>query len=228
MKHAGKAQTAALKLIGTSLLLLAAIVGAALIAKFFGNIVLAMTSTLLVIWLIFVGFTLYFFRDPEAKVPAGKGLILSPAHGTVDVIDETTIKEFGGEKCKRISIFLNVFNVHVQQSPVSGKVTYLKHTSGLFLNALKTESAEHNENVMISFEPAGRAGEKIGVRLIAGLIARRIIPWVNVGDDVEGGQRISLIQFGSRVDVYLPPGYQIRAKLGDKTVGGETILAVKE
>jgi phosphatidylserine decarboxylase len=227
MKHSGKATHAALKLIGTSLILLLAIVGAGVIAKFFGGLVIALASTLVVVWLIFVAFTLYFFRDPEAVVPEGKDLVVSPAHGTVDVIDETAVSEFAGEKCQRISIFLNVFNVHVQQSPVAGKVTYLKHTSGLFLNALKTESALHNENVLIAFVPLGRLNEKIGVRLIAGLIARRIIPWVNVGDGVAAGERISLIQFGSRVDLYLPLDYKIRAKIGDKVVGGETIMAAK-
>ena len=228
MKHSGKAQKAAFKLIGVSLLLLLAILGAGLLARYVGNSIFYRTTTLITIWVLFVGFTLYFFRDPSPKVPSGKDLVVAPAHGTVDVIDEANVREFNGEKCKRISIFLNVFNVHVQQAPVSGKVVYLKHTSGLFLNALKAESAEHTENVMITFEPNGRANEKIGVRLLAGLIARRIIPWVKVGEDVGAGERISLIQFGSRVDVYLPMNYEIRAKLGDKTVGGETILAARK
>jgi len=123
---------------------------------------------------------------------------------------------------------LNVFNVHVQQAPVGGKVIFLKHTSGLFLNAMKTDSATHNENVLIGFSPSENTIEKIGVRLIAGLIARRIIPWVNVNDEVAAGERISLIQFGSRVDLYLPLDYKIRASIGDKVVGGETIMASKE
>jgi phosphatidylserine decarboxylase len=228
MNHSGKAKQAALKLIIASFILLAAILAAALLGKFLGGLIWAMAVPLFIIWLLFIGFTLYFFRDPEAKVPAGNNLVVSPAHGTVDVIDEINVREFNGEKCKRISIFLNVFNVHVQQSPVTGKVTYLKHTSGLFLNALKTESAEHNENVMIAFEPNGKPTDKIGIRLIAGLIARRIIPWVQVSDNVAAGERISLIQFGSRVDVYLPLHYKIVAKIGDKTVGGETIIATRE
>jgi phosphatidylserine decarboxylase len=228
MKHEGKAQKAAFKLIVASLLLLLAIIGAGLIGKFLGSVIVGAATGLFVLWLLFIGFTLYFFRDPTAKVPAGKDLIVSPAHGTVDVIDETTVREFGGEKCKRVSIFLNVFNVHVQQAPVSGKVTYLKHTSGLFINAMRSDSAEHNENVLITFEPAGKPNEKLGIRLIAGLIARRIIPWVAVGDSVAAGERVSLIQFGSRVDVYLPLYYQVKVRLGDKTVGGETIIAAKE
>lgn len=228
MKHAGKAQQAALKIIGASFILLLVILAAGFMGRFLGGVIIAAASILFLLWILFVLFTLYFFRDPSPKVPEGKNLVVSPAHGTVDVIDETTVNEFGGEKCKRVSIFLNVFNIHVQQAPVSGKVTYLKHTSGLFLNALKTESAQHNENVLIAFEPSGKPLEKIGVRLIAGLIARRIIPWVVVGDDVPAGERISLIQFGSRVDLYLPLHYQVRARIGDKVIGGESILAAKE
>ncbi len=227
MKHSGKASQAALKLIITSLVLLVAILAAGLIAKFLGGIVLALASALVFIWLIFVLFTLYFFRDPNPTVPSGKNLVVSPAHGTIDVIDETSENEFIGGKCKRVSIFLNVFNVHVQQSPVAGRVAFLKHTSGLFINAMKTDSAVHNENVLIGFLPSENPAEKIGVRLIAGLIARRIIPWVAVNDTVAAGERISLIQFGSRVDLYLPLNYTVRAKIGDKVVGGETIIAAK-
>ena len=116
----------------------------------------------------------------------------------------------------------------MQQAPIAGKVTYLKHTSGLFLNAMKTDSATHNENVLIGFVPAENPAEKIGVRLIAGLIARRIIPWVRFGDEIAAGERISLIQFGSRADLYLPLHYNIRTKIGDKVVGGETIVALKD
>ncbi|MBA4149214.1 MAG: phosphatidylserine decarboxylase [Verrucomicrobia bacterium] len=228
MKHAGKARSAAVKLIGASFILLVVILGAGLLGKILGGIIWAFAVPLVIVWFLFVAFTLYFFRDPSANVPQNQSAIVSPGHGTVDVIDETTVSEFAGEKCKRISIFLNVFNVHVQQAPVTGKVTYLKHTSGLFLNALKTESAEHNENVMITFEPSGKPNDKVGIRLIAGLIARRIIPWVTVGDEVAAGERISLIQFGSRVDVYLPLNYKISTKIGDKVVGGETIIALKE
>jgi phosphatidylserine decarboxylase len=228
MKHTGKAAQAAFRLIGASFILLAALLAAGLIAKFLGGLVIGLASALVFIWVLFTAFTLYFFRDPTPRVPSGKNLVVSPAHGTVDVIDETSESEVMGGKCKRVSIFLNVFNVHVQQSPIAGKVAFLKHTSGLFLNAMKTDSATHNENVLIGFIPSENSTEKIGVRLIAGLIARRIIPWVSVGDDLSAGERISLIQFGSRVDLYLPLDYKIRANIGDKVVGGETIMASKE
>jgi phosphatidylserine decarboxylase len=228
MKHKGKASQAAQKLVIASFILLAALLAAGFIAKFLGGIVLALAGLLIFLWIIFVCFTIYFFRDPEANVPTGQNLLVSPAHGTIDVIDEITETEFIGGSCKRISIFLNVFNVHVQQSPVEGKVAFLKHTTGQFLNAMRSDCALHNENVLIGFVSAENPGEKIGVRLIAGLIARRIIPWVIVNDEIARGERISLIQFGSRVDLYFPVNYTVRAKIGDKVVGGETILASKD
>lgn len=170
-------------------------------------------------------FCLWFFRDPERKPPNDTSLAVSPADGTVTLVDEVEEEQFFKRRMKRISIFLSVFDVHVQQSPVAGQVTYLKHTPGLFLNALKTESAAHNENVLIGFNSASPAGAKVGVRLITGLIARRIIPWVQPGDDMAKGERIALIQFGSRVNLYLPLNSELTVKLGDRVVGGETVVA---
>ncbi len=226
MKHSGKASHAARKLLLVTFIGLLVILGVGVAAKFIGSMVAFLASGLFLVWVLFAIFTLYFFRDPSANAPAGAGLLVSPAHGTIDVIDETTEPQFMGGTCKRVSIFLSVVDVHVQKAPVAGKVIFLKHTIGKFLNAMKTDSALHNENVLIGFESSDR-GEKIGVRLIAGLIARRIIPWISVGDDVGRGERISLIQFGSRCDLYFPPDYQIRVRLGDKAIGGETILAAK-
>lgn len=224
MKHSGKARQAAQKFVRWSFsVMVAALVGLYLARPHF-VLYQVVGETAFGLAGIFLVFTLYFFRDPDARVPAGPGLVVSPGHGTVDVIDETTEAEFLGGRCRRISIFLSVFNVHVQNAPVAGTVKYLKHRPGKFLNALKTESAAENENVLIGFETANPAG-KVGVRLIAGLIARRIIPWVAEGDTPARGERISLIQFGSRVDVYLPPETTVAVKLGDKVVGGETVLA---
>jgi phosphatidylserine decarboxylase len=173
-------------------------------------------------------FTLYFFRDPDARVPAGANLVLAPGHGKVDVIGTTSEPAFMGGECQRVSIFLSVFDVHVQNAPVSGKVAYYKHTTGQFLNALKAESAIYNENVLLGFEAGEPRGQKVGVRLIAGVIARRIVPFVQQGDEVARGDRIGLIQFGSRVDVYLPRNARIKARLNDHVVAGETVLAVFE
>jgi phosphatidylserine decarboxylase len=175
---------------------------------------------------LFAVFTIYFFRDPNPHVPAGTNLVLAPAHGKVDVVGMGMEPNFMGGECQRISIFLSVIDVHVQNAPVSGKVSWFKYTTGQFLNALKAESAVHNENVLLGFEASEPRGQKVGVRLIAGVIARRIVPFVQLGDVVVRGERISLIQFGSRADVYLPLNAKIKVKVDDRVVGGETVLAV--
>src|SRR5262249_40010177 len=155
------------------------------------------------------------------------GSVVSPAHGTVDVIDETTEKTFLGGRCRRVSIFLSVFDVHIQNAPISGRIVYLKHCPGKFINAMRSDCGLYNENVLIGFESSEVTGERMSIRLIAGLIARRIVPWVTEGETVSKGERISLIQFGSRVDVYLPTDFKIVAQLGQKVKGGETIIAFR-
>jgi phosphatidylserine decarboxylase len=225
MKYSGKATKAAFKLI--ILTLIAGLVIWALLAfaSVLGTILSAVAvPALIVLWVVFALFTLYFFRDPTPHVPEGAALVISPAHGKVDVIDTVNEPLFMGGECKRVSIFLSVFDVHVQNAPVTGKITFFKYSQGQFLNAMKTESAEHNENVLLGFESTNPAGSKIGVRLIAGVIARRIVPFVQLSEEVNRGGRISLIQFGSRSDVYLPLTATINVKLGDHVVGGETIL----
>lgn len=204
---------------------LLAMVAMGVLATFIGPLFAVVSVGLFFVWVPFVLFTLYFFRDPNPRVPAGARLVVSPGHGKVDVIDTMHEPRFMDGECQRISIFLSVFDVHVQNAPVSGKVTYFKYTEGKFLNALKTESAQHNENILLGIETSDPRGEKVGVRLITGLIARRLVPWVAEGDEIERGERISLIQFGSRVDVYLPLSAKIQVKLGDRAVGGETVLA---
>lgn len=225
MKHAGKARQAAIRLIFLSLGAVLVLLMVGVFAKFIGSFLVGMASLLVVLWAVFTVFTLYFFRDPEPRVPADLAAIVSPAHGTVDVVDETTEGEFMGGPCKRISIFLNVFNVHVQQAPVSGKIVFQKHTDGQFISATRSDCGSFNENVLLGFVPTEFANQKIGVRLVAGLIARRIIVWAAAGETVPRGERISLIQFGSRADVYLPLSVRISCKLGDKVKGGETVIA---
>jgi phosphatidylserine decarboxylase len=198
------------------------------LAVVLGQFVVGLASGLVVIWALFAAFTLYFFRDPEPQLPAERAAVLSPAHGTVDVVDEASEMEFMGGRCQRISIFLNVFNVHVQRAPVSGKIVYQKHKEGEFVSATRSDCGDHNENVLLGFAPTDFPDTKLGVRLIAGLIARRIIMWAGAGEIVPRGERISLIQFGSRADVYLPSNAKVRCKLGDKVKGGETILATFE
>lgn len=222
MIHSGKASQAAQRI-----LFIAAVVGLLLalglrLAGATWNITANVVAGL---FLVFTAFTMYFFRDPDAQPPADTDAIVAPAHGKVDVIDEMDEPEVMGGRCRRISIFLSVFDVHVQQSPVSGRLIHREHHSGQFLNALKLESAALNENVLLGFESEEPQMRRVGVRLIAGLIARRILPWAQVDKPVRKGDRISLIQFGSRVDLYLPMEAEITVQLGTRVIGGQTIVA---
>ena len=226
MKHSGKAAKSALKLVGLSLGAVAALLAMALLGKVIGTFVLDyLTWAIFGLWVLFTIFTFYFFRDPDPMTPTGANLVIAPGHGKVDTIDTTTETEFMGGQCHRISIFLSVFDVHVQNSPVTGTIGYFKHTPGQYLNALRADCALYNENVLLGINSLEPVSTKVGVRLIAGLIARRIVPWVTQNDPVLRGERISLIQFGSRVEVYLPPGSKIKVQLGERVVGGQTILA---
>ena len=225
MKHAGKAQAAAFKIIFYSLSAVVLLLLIGFLASKFGGFILGLSGTLVVLWVLFAIFTFNFFRDPSATVPPGNKLVLAPAHGTVDLIDETEEKEFMGGKCRRISIFLNVFDVHVQKAPLTGQMVFHKHRDGQYLSATRSDCSEFNENVLLGFIPAEAPEQKLGVRLIAGLIARRIIVWAGAGEKVNVGERISLVQFGSRANIYLPLNATVKVKLGDKMVGGESILA---
>src|ERR1700722_18829531 len=180
MKHSGKARKAAFKMIFITLLLVILVPVIGVLGWLIASAMVAVSFFLLFIWFIFALFTLYFFRDPNARVPEGRGLVVSPGHGKVDVIDTMTETQFMGRECQRISMFLSVVDVHVQNAPVSGKVAYLKYTEGQFLNAMKTECASCNENVYIGFQSSDPRDEKIGIKLIAGVLARRIIPFVAV------------------------------------------------
>jgi len=225
MKHSGRAFRAAIKLIFWTLVLLLAVFAVGALASLLSLVIATVSIALITVWILFAIFSLYFFRDPDPAGPSIRNAIVSPAHGKVDVIDETTEVDFIGGPCKRISIFLSIFDVHVQKAPVSGKIAWLKQTPGKFLSATRADSAEHNENVLLGFEPAAFPGQKVAVRLIAGVIARRIVPWVALGDTVARSERISLIQYGSRCDLYLPRSVKIHIKLGDKVRGGESLVA---
>jgi phosphatidylserine decarboxylase len=226
MKHSGKAALAALRLIGFAGAGVLAVLVGAVLAKYIGSFVLEyLTWALVGLWVLFAAFTFYFFRDPDPMVPTGPNLVIAPGHGKVDAIDTVTEADFMGGECRRISVFLSVIDIHVQCAPVTGRVAHFKHTPGQYVSAMRADSAQFNENVLIGFDVAEPPGEKIGIRLIAGLIARRIVPWVGPGDAVQRGDRISLIQFGSRVDVYLPHRAQIKINLGDRVIGGETVIA---
>jgi phosphatidylserine decarboxylase len=225
MMNSGKALRAGLRMLLVTLVIVIALWFFGWVAWQIGALVRLLPYYLAALWVAFALFTLYFFRDPDPVRPSDPKAIVAPGHGKVDAVDEITESEVMGGPCKRISIFLSVFDVHVQNAPVHGRVCYLRHNPGQFLNAMRADSAQHNENVLIGFEPVDRPSDKVGVRLIAGLIARRIIPWIRADEVVPRSERISLIQFGSRADLYLPRRAEIKVKLGDKVVGGQTIVA---
>lgn len=176
-------------------------------------------------WGTFALFTLIFFRDPTPHVPPEDDTVVAPAHGRVDCVEECVEPEFIGGPCRRISIFLSIFDVHVQNAPVAGKIIHLQRRPGRFLSALRAESARQNESVLIGMECADRPSERIAVRQIAGVIARRVLTWVQPADVVARSERIGLIQFGSRCDLYLPLPWRLTVMPGDKVHGGETIVA---
>ena len=219
-KHAGRAAHAGARLRVSALFLLVALLTGGLLARVGGLFIAVSAGT--IGWLLFASITFCFFRDPTPQVPSESGVVVAPAHGRVDCVEQATEHPFLGCPCHRISIFLSVFDVHVQNAPVAGKIVLVTHQPGQFLSALRTESAQFNENVLIGITCA--SGERVAVRQIAGVIARRIITWVQPGDSMERGERIGLIQFGSRCDVYLPLNWQIAVKPGDKVRGGETII----
>ncbi len=164
-------------------------------------------------------FFLWFFRDPERQVPALAGAIVSPADGKVT---DVSIVSVDGTNLLRISIFLNVFNVHVNRSPVAGTIRDIHYQRGKFLNAMSPASAENNEQNIVTVEGDGQI---VVFKQIAGLLARRIVFTKKIGDRVARGERVGLIKFGSRVDVLLPASARLQVKTGDQVKGGSAILA---
>ncbi len=164
----------------------------------------------------------YFFRDPERAGERGVSLVVAPADGKLIMITEVDEPSFIKGRAVRLSIFMNVFNVHVNRYPVDGTVQHVHYNKGKFLNAAAEKSSLENEQMSVGLESAGG---RMLVRQIAGLIARRIVTYSKVGDKVKQGERMGIIRFGSRVDVYIPVGASIRAKLGDITTAGVTVLA---
>jgi phosphatidylserine decarboxylase len=227
MKHSGKAARAALRLVWWTLVLLLAILAAGVVARYFSAFISTIAGALVAMWVVFAALTFYFFRDPEPKPVAlsDPKAVLAPAHGKVDMVDEVTEPELMGGPCRRISTFMSILDVHVQRAPVSGKVTRLEHKPGQFLSATKAHSTQVNEQVLVGLEPTDAPGAKVGLRLIAGVIARRVVPWIRVGELVNRGERISLIQFGSRVDLLLPLAAQVLVQPGTRVKAGETVVA---
>ena len=192
------------------------------------TLIFAIISTLLLgwwslfFWLIFL-FVLQFFRDPERIIPTVEGAVVSPADGRILLV-ETTVDPLNGGKVTKISVFMNIFNVHVNRSPVDGIVIQTKYTPGSFLNAAIDKASTDNEQNAVLIKQSN--GLHVYCVQIAGLLARRIHCYAKEGDHLNRGQRYGFIRFGSRMDLYLPMGYRPTVAIGDKVMGGETIVAL--
>jgi phosphatidylserine decarboxylase len=169
---------------------------------------------------LLAAFFLWFFRDPTRTIPTAPGLIVSPGDG---LVTETVAISTPDGPRQRISIFLSVFNVHVNRSPIAGSLTRVRYQKGKYLNAMNPASADRNEQNAVTVKGEGY---EVTFKQIAGLLARRIVFNLSQGDTVERGQRVGLIKFGSRVDVLLPAEAAIKIKVGDKVKGGSSVLAV--
>ncbi|HID96628.1 MAG TPA: phosphatidylserine decarboxylase family protein [Thermodesulfobacteriaceae bacterium] len=168
-------------------------------------------------------FVLYFFRDPERIVPCEPGLVLSPADGRIIEIADSSDASLQGDSVRRISIFMNVFNVHVNRAPISGTVEQISYSSGSFFPADKKKAMLKNEQNALLLK--GGDGFQVTVIQIAGLVARRIVCWAETGDNIRQGRRFGMIRFGSRLDVYIPDDAEILVHKGQKVQAGQSVLA---
>ena len=174
------------------------------------------------IFLALFFFTIAFFRDPNRPVPAGPNLVVAPADGRVRDIVELDEKEIFKTKTRRVGIFLSIFDVHTNRAPIDGRIVYRQHHAGLCLDARDPNCSEKNEAMTWGFEnPRGL----IVVRQLTGAIARRIVAWANVGDELKKGERFGMIRFGSRTELYLPLDAEVLVKTGDHVSGGSTVIA---
>jgi phosphatidylserine decarboxylase len=167
-------------------------------------------------------FTVAFFRDPDRAVPNDPNAIVAAADGRVMDISELDENDVMKTKMRRVGIFLSIFDVHTNRAPIDGMVIYCKHRKGTYLDARRPECSEKNESMMWAFE---NPRVRIVVRQITGAIARRIVAWARVGDELKKGDRFGMIRFGSRTELYLPLNAQVLVKVGDHVFGGSTIVA---
>jgi phosphatidylserine decarboxylase len=176
------------------------------------------------LWFFFMlfFFTVAFFRDPERTAPPDQNLIVAPADGTVTDIVQADESQVLKTRTRRVGIFLSIFDVHTNRAPIDGRVIYRQHREGLCLDARRADSSEKNESMTWAFE---NSRSTIVVRQITGAIARRIVAWADIGDELKRGERFGMIRFGSRTELYLPLNAEVLVKRGDHVLGGSTIIA---
>jgi phosphatidylserine decarboxylase len=166
----------------------------------------------------------WFFRDPDRIIPTGEGLIVSPADGKIIGLSDTKEERFLKDRAIKVSIFLNLFDVHVNRIPCAGRIRAIQYQPGTFLAANKDLASTQNEQNAILLETV--SGAKVVFVQVAGLVARRIVCWLKEGDEVARGNRFGMIRFGSRTDLFLPPGTELNVRLGQKVKGGSSIIGV--
>jgi phosphatidylserine decarboxylase len=188
---------------------------------------LALVSAFFSVWLpllflLLIGYTFFFFRDPNRSIPTDPNAIVAAADGTVKDISEVEETEVLKAKMRRVGIFLSIFDVHTNRAPIDGRIIYRQHRKGLCLDARNPECSEKNEAMTWAIE---NPRATLVVRQLTGAIARRIVAWADVGDQLSKGERFGMIRFGSRTEVYLPLAASVSVKVGDHVAGGSTIIA---
>lgn len=202
----------------TLIAILIASVFLALVAAMTGSVGATVSAVVGGLFLVFVG---YFFRDPDRVIPVGEGIVVSPGDGKVVQITEVNDDLFVKSKARQISIFLSLFDVHVNRIPMTGTIAYFNYVRGKFVQAFRDEASVVNEQTIIGIE---NGSQRIVFKQIAGILARRIVCHVREGFSVKMGERFGIIKFGSRVDVLLPLDAEITVKLNQKVKGGESVL----
>ena len=189
--------------------------------------VVALGSLLFSVWLfllfvVLIAYTLYFFRDPERSIPTDPNAIVAAADGTITDIIEVEEGDVLKTRTRRVGIFLSIFDVHTNRAPIDGRIIFRQHREGLCVDARRPECSEKNEAMIWAFE---NPRATLVVRQLTGAIARRIVAWSDVGDEVSKGERFGMIRFGSRTEVYLPLAADVLVKVGEHVAGGSTIIA---
>ena len=195
--------------------ILAILVVVALVSLFF-------SAWLFLLFLVLIAYIFYFFRDPERTIPADPNAIVAAADGTITDIIEIEEGDVLKTKTRRVGIFLSIFDVHTNRAPIGGKIIFRQHRAGLCVDARKPECSEKNEAMIWAFE---NPRATIVVRQLTGAIARRIVAWSDVGDELGKGDRFGMIRFGSRTEVYLPLAASVQVTVGEHVAGGSTIIA---
>ena len=191
------------------------------IFAFVALVSLFFSGWLFLLFIVLIAYTFYFFRDPERAVPNDPNALVAAADGTVTDIVEVDEFDVLKTKTRRVGIFLSIFDVHTNRAPIGGRVVYRQHREGLCVDARRPECSEKNEAMTWAFE---NPRATIVVRQLTGAIARRIVAWADVGDELKKGDRFGMIRFGSRTEVYLPLAAKVVVKVGDHVAGGSTII----